>query len=64
MTRSEQRFEKAVKMLNEEYSLAMASCSVNKPMAYALYRVWRYFDKNEIGRTDNERKAESEDISQ
>lgn len=64
VTRSEQRFEKAVKMLKEEYTYAMANCSINKPIAYALYRVWRYFDKTEIGRIDTERKAESEYISQ
>ena len=47
MTRSEQRLSKAIKMLKEEYIRAQASVFVRKPMAYALYQVWKWFDANE-----------------
>ena len=50
MTRSEQKYQKAIKMLAEEYRKAMAQVSVRKPMAYALYQVWRYFDQHEKSR--------------
>lgn len=56
MTRSEQRYQKAIKMLAEEYRKSQASVSVKKPMAYALYQVWKYFDKHE-----KPRFAESEE---
>ncbi len=47
MTRSEQRYQKAIKMLTEEYRKAQAAVYVRKPMAYALYQVFRWFDANE-----------------
>ena len=50
MTRSEMRFIKAVKMLNKEYIKAQASAKVRKPMSYALYQIWKYFDKTEKAR--------------
>lgn len=56
MTRSEQRIQKATKMLEEEYRKALAQAWVGKPMAYALYQVWKYFDEHEKSRL-----AESEE---
>ena len=50
MTRSEQRMQKAINMLAEEYRKALAQVSVGKPMAYALYQVWKYFDTHEKSR--------------
>lgn len=50
MTRSEQRLQKAFKMLDTEYKKALASCYVRKPMAYALYQVWKYFTSHEKSR--------------
>lgn len=50
MTRSEQRYQKAIKMLAEEYRKAQASVWVEKPISYALYQVWRYFDTHEKSR--------------
>ena len=58
MTRSEQRMQKATKMLEEEYRKALAQVWVGKPMAYALYQVWKYFDTHEKSRL-----AESEERS-
>lgn len=49
-TRSEMKLNKALKMLKEEYVKAQASVYVRKPMAYALYQVWRYFDGTEKSR--------------
>ena len=37
-------------MLAEEYRKALAQVSVGKPMAYALYQVWKYFDTHEKSR--------------
>ena len=52
MTRSEQKYQKAIKMIQEEYIKSQAVCSINKPMAYALYQVWKYFDSNEKSRAN------------
>ena len=56
MTRSEQKYQKAIKMLAEEYRKSQAMVFVRKPMAYALYQVWKWFDENEKPRI-----TESED---
>lgn len=50
MTRCEQTLSKAVKMVTEEYRKALSQVSVRKPMSYALYQVWRYFDQHEKSR--------------
>jgi len=50
MTRSEQRFQKAIKMLMEEYRKAQAYVWVEKPLSFALYQVWKYFDIHEKSR--------------
>ena len=47
MTRSEHKFQKAIKMLAEEYRRSQALVFVRKPMAYALYQVWKWFDEHE-----------------
>lgn len=47
MTRSEQKYQKAIQMLAEEYRKAQASVYVAKPLSYALYQVWKYFDTHE-----------------
>lgn len=47
MTRSKQKYQKAIKMLAEEYRKAQMLAFVHKPMAYALYQVWKYFDEHE-----------------
>ena len=47
MTRSEQRLQKALKRLDVEYKKALASCYVRKPLAYALYQVWKWVDSYE-----------------
>ncbi len=52
MTRSEQKYQKAIKMLQDEYVKAQASAFVRKPMAYALYQVWKYFNTKEKSRLD------------
>lgn len=36
--------EKAIKMLEEEYELAKKQGWINKPLAYALYQVWKKAD--------------------
>ncbi len=56
MTRSEQKYQKAIKMIREEYTKAQAACYVQKPMAYALYQVWKYYDSHEKS------KIQAEDI--
>lgn len=56
MTRSEQKIQKALKMLTEEYQRSKEIVWIRKPMAHALYIVWRYFDEYEKPRI-----AESED---
>lgn len=58
MTRSEQKYQKAIKMLMEEYRKAQAQAFVRKPMAYALYQVWKWFDENEKPRFTKKEDAE------
>ena len=58
MTRAERRYQKAIKMLAEEYRKAQAASWVAKPLAYALYQVWKYFDAYERPRTEKGRTNE------
>lgn len=62
MTRSEQKYQKAIKMLAEEYHKAIVQVSVRKPMAYALYQVWRYFDQHEKSRMTDEWRLDEIDL--
>ena len=41
------KVEKAVEMLQEEYSKAKQQAYIRKPMAYALYETWKKFDEME-----------------
>lgn len=50
MKRSEQRFQKAINMLEKEYRKAQASVWVEKPISYSLYQLWKYFDTHEKSR--------------
>ena len=52
MTRSEHKYQKAIKMLAEEYRMSQTRVFVRKPMAYALYQVWKWFDENEKPRIE------------
>lgn len=58
MTRSEQKYQKSIKMLMEEYKKAQAYVFVRQPMAYALYQVWKWFDENEKPRFTKKEDAE------
>ena len=58
MTREERRYQKAIKMLAEECRKAQAAWWVEKPLAYALYQVWKYFDAYERPRTAEGRANE------
>lgn len=58
MTRAERRYQKAIKMLAEEYRKAQSHEWVAKPLAYALYQVWKYFDAYEKPRTAEGRANE------
>lgn len=50
-----QKFEKAVRVLWNEFERAQADKTIHKPMANALYRTWRFFDEKE-----KERKADDD----
>lgn len=39
--------EQTIEKLKEEYEKAAKSEYVNKPLAYALYKTWRYVDNRE-----------------
>lgn len=54
MTRDEQRLEKAIKVLKENFKAAQAAPYVMKPLSYALYRTWRYFNDIELSRFDED----------
>lgn len=58
VTRGEQKYQKAIKMLADEYRKAQAMVFVHKPMAYALYQVWKWFDENEKPRIAESEGAE------
>lgn len=40
--------ERAIKALRETYEQAKALKFVRKPLAYALYRVWKAVDKERV----------------
>lgn len=46
---------KAIKMLTEEYTKAQSLTHINKPLSYALYQTWKYFDQHEKLRGDNKK---------
>ena len=52
MTRDEQKFERAIKRLKEEYDRAVKMEFVRKPMAWALYYTWKYYDVKEKDRRE------------
>ncbi len=54
MSRSEQKYQKVLKMISDEYRKAQESTWVRKPMAYALYQVWKWFDQHEKPRSQQE----------
>lgn len=45
------KIETAVKMLIEEHAKARSLEFVHKPVAYALYHVWKYVDEHEKPRS-------------
>ena len=47
MTREEQKFERAIRMIKETYEKALKDPHVHKPLSYTLYQVWRYYDTRE-----------------
>ena len=47
------RYETAINMIEKEYERAKALSFVRKPLAYALYQVWKWAD-----RTEKEREIE------
>lgn len=47
------KIDKAIKLLRAEYEKAQDLEFVHKPMAYALYQVWKYFDETEKDRKEN-----------
>ena len=50
MTRDEQKLAKAIMILTEAYKEALQHDFIIRPMAYALYHTWKYFNDNEKGR--------------
>ena len=50
------RKERAIRKFNEFYDKALKSDYVEKPISWALYHTWKWFDNNE-----KSRRAESED---
>ena len=42
-------FDKAIKLLEEEYEKAKKLEFVRRPLPYALYRVWKMADKEKGG---------------
>ena len=39
--------ESAIRMLCELYGKALTDKKINKPISYALYHTWEYFDARE-----------------
>lgn len=39
--------EKAIFMLQETFKKAVKNPTVRKPVAYSLYKIWRYMDTHE-----------------
>ena len=61
MTNSEFKLGKAISMINIAYADANKDFTIKKPMAYALYHVWKYFDEHEKPlHIDKDRRKEDE----
>ena len=43
-------FQDVIKMLKENYKLAIKSSWIHKPFAWALYHTWKYVDEHEESR--------------
>ena len=50
MDRSELKLRNAINRLRKEYKAALEYDFVFKPLAYALYQTWKYYDVNETPR--------------
>lgn len=50
--------QKIVEMLQIKYTYAVSQEWIRKPLAYSLYKVWRYVDAHEKERkTENDEKG-------
>ena len=47
MTRDELKLEHAIKRFEKEYKKALENKWVIRPVAYALYQTWKYYDEKE-----------------
>lgn len=50
MTRNQIKLENAINKLKEEYDKALEMKFIIKPLAYALYQTWKYYNRNEAPR--------------
>lgn len=50
MTKDELKLEYAIKRLKKEYEKALKLKFIHKPLAYAIYQTWKYYDVYEKGR--------------
>ena len=42
-----QNIDKVIEYLRKQYELALTLEYVRKPLAWALYQTWRYYDRKE-----------------
>ena len=47
MKYEEIKYGNAVKRLRREYEQAIKDVTIEKPLSYALYRVWEYYNSRE-----------------
>lgn len=53
MTKEERKLENAIKHLKKIYSEACKWEHIDKPLAYAIYQTWKYYDCYETPRKRN-----------
>ena len=45
--------DRVIKRLKQEYEHALRQSWINKPLAYALYEVWKYVNMTEKDRSES-----------
>lgn len=55
------KFQKAIQMLDKEYLEALSDERIRKPMAKALYTVWKHFDEQEKTRKGKDERRKNEE---
>lgn len=54
--------ESAIRMLCELYGKALTDKRINKPISYALYHTWEYFDAREDKKEKKDKPTKKDEL--